>query len=116
MKERRISLRIVDAGTGIAAAHYEDIKKVCPEASEQTVCFFYKDRDWIVVNEDMDNAEVYKEIIALYMSLSEEHRHQAAQNAPETLSELLKLLDAVIFYRQQAEGETGKVLARCSST
>lgn len=101
-------ITIIDAEYGIGSCRTEDIPEWVRKLGEaQDVTFFYfHQRDWIVLNEEAPNFELYKVMIRNYLEMKNEDRHFFMQHTDSVgikYGEVRKHLNYIIRIRRKLE-------------
>lgn len=107
---RELGIFAIDSLEDLGAIQEKQIRGQMPEgAGLNDLAFFYmKDRDWVVLNRSHALYEYYADIISCYLELSETGRREATEKAPvEEVKAALRILDSVIWARQQICGKGG---------
>lgn len=76
-------IKIIDGEYAIGSCNVEDIPEWVGRFGkiEEVAFFYYHERDWIVLNEDNPNYEIYKIIVQGYLELSNEGKKEFAESA-----------------------------------
>lgn len=109
-----MSIKILNIEHGIGLCNTEDIPKwVSRFGRVEDVAFFYfHQRDWIVLNEDNPNFELYKRVVENYEYFSDLSKKEFAERCKRDfpkVAQALKVLDYVNrirrnLYRHMKEG------------
>ena len=109
------SFRIISAGQGVGSCLLSEIpdnyidKLMEMNADLNTLtCFYFKERDYIILNEEHKHFLHYRDLTIAYMSLNEDNRMEVLKHVcNSSVYHFLILLEGVIRHRESMRNGNG---------
>lgn len=117
--------RVISEQYRIGSCLIEEIPESYMERLKEQNCrldrltmFYYRENDFLILNEQNELYEQYSDLVLTFMSLTKESRHEVlAHTDNDSLYHFLILVEGVIRYRAELpvdEHEKGKGVSDCA--